>query len=167
MSIYRNPYEVGLGAKEETRQSRCQCCSLPFSYSVPVVSPNRRWCPECSHHYETPDEPLSRLIERFKVHEPRIAEYAHQANQLAAAKHSLAKDYQEKTRAALRSRDGYLAQVRELQAIHREADDKKCRCGLPWPCRSWEVLNPDREMDYKPITPEYRQYLSERYYRRY
>lgn len=160
MSLKDNPYGVGYsGATAVMKDGRCVCCALPFSFRSWSTEPAPATCPNCESHQDTDDS--DRTTERLLEHEPRLLAYVAAAKAAANKLQREAAGSREKVASALRSRERWQAVLTEVRSLHDEGEHKKCRCGLAWPCETWQVLQEDKGIARELNTRAYRQLITE------
>ncbi|WP_216907614.1 hypothetical protein [Nocardia noduli] len=114
----------------------CACCGRnvgrPSSALIELEAD--LYCPRCDSHYEQPDEPADRELERLRAHDADLRSYARRA--------WLAQNvYRDKMKAAYRSRDTWRTTLAEVVLPHEPDDDGLCQvCRRPSPCPVWTVL---------------------------
>lgn len=118
----------------------CECCRLsnPERLSSPVVNAyalNRGWrCRMCNEHQGDP-------LKMAQDHESEIrARWEKTAARWRAAE-AKANEYEEKMRAAYRSRDNVLRQFEKLSQHHR-ATEHGCTCRQPR-CKTLAIVSAD------------------------
>ncbi|MGN2638864.1 hypothetical protein ACTD5D_22375 [Nocardia takedensis] len=114
----------------------CACCgrNVGWAPSTLLELEADLYCPLCDSHYEQPDEPAERELERLRAHDADLRSYARRAWLAQNA-------YRDRMKAAYRSRDTWRATFAEVVLPHEPDDDEICRaCRKPSPCPVWTTL---------------------------
>lgn len=103
----------------------CSCCGVAIRLD-PSATVAR--CRSCGSHYAIEGEDQARLLARLRDHETALL-HAYRAEAESAA------DYEERMRAALRSRNAWRSALVETVLAHEEVGGGGCRCGAKdFPC---------------------------------
>lgn len=135
MGIMKNPYGVGYSGSERVEYPRdCECCKIEFLWSgtarlkqLPPV------CPACrKHDMSTPQGEFAALRE----HQGRLAAALGKARDVARDAMRKVEDMERKVQrkseqvaAALKSRDLWAAEMREIRLLHPDSPKQGDACG--------------------------------------
>ena len=141
-----NPYGVGAsGATRNTQSRLCKCCDLLFLYETWKGDPRLKplHCPECEDHFFLADEPLERTLSRASSHARVYRDRCEHARTAATRLESETIGLRQKTKAALRDRDGYKSGLARVLELHRPVGDKCAECKKLYPCPTDLALHDD------------------------
>ncbi|WP_063042337.1 hypothetical protein [Nocardia grenadensis] len=114
----------------------CACCGRSVGRpSIEMIEFGADlYCPLCVEHYEIPDEPPDRELERLRAHDADLRAYARKAWVMAT-------EYRDRMKGAYRSRDTWRASFAEVVLPHEPGEDGACvTCRRPAPCEVWTAL---------------------------
>lgn len=110
----------------------CNCCDRRWLHNAEEDRP-RPLCDHCLGHYQQPDEPVERKLERAEAHARLFREDRDRAWEHAGESARM-KDV------AYESRAKWRAALAEVVLDHDEGPDGLCWCGEKIPCRTWRKL---------------------------
>lgn len=123
----------GLRPASKPKQ-RQECCCCRITLAMGLTGTGTQLCAACRSHYQIPDEPTSRLIERLSDHERRMTEGFLKAREFADIAVTQ-RNY------AYRSRDQWRGVAVKLILDHEDNGNGCCvECGASFPCPVWKRL---------------------------